>query len=162
MATKSLPGILLALITAAAIIPAALALEASPNSPCAPLCVDSRGLNQSDPSSFSTVGADIKCTDEDIQTTAQGEKFQQCVGCLQGSTYSGGGQNDQAWFVCMWRSIPVSRYMFAGGVLTWSSLSQQITCSILSTTASLATPMPPALSRAPASRPRRVVRLLIP
>ncbi|KAK2004495.1 LPXTG-domain-containing protein [Colletotrichum falcatum] len=75
------------------------ALQVTPNSPCASFCLDSNGLDISDPNSSNTKGKDITCTDGEYQTGAAGQKFQQCMSCLQDSSFVQGGENDQDWFL---------------------------------------------------------------
>ncbi|KGQ05927.1 hypothetical protein BBAD15_g8831 [Beauveria bassiana D1-5] len=74
------------------------ALQVTPDSPCASLCLDS----SSRPSNSSSVAkirdAEIICSNRDY-ASEQGQKFQRCMNCLQNSTYSQGSQNDQAWFI---------------------------------------------------------------
>ncbi|KJR83772.1 uncharacterized protein SPSK_00087 [Sporothrix schenckii 1099-18] len=77
---------------------AALAIQVTPNSPCASLCIDSAGLDTSDPNSSNTVNADIVCNDADFASKSAGKKWTACMGCLQNSTFSQGAESDQAWF----------------------------------------------------------------
>ncbi|OHE97771.1 LPXTG-domain-containing protein [Colletotrichum orchidophilum] len=89
-----------ALLLLAIIVPACVsALQVTPNSPCASFCLDSNGLDASDPNSSNTKGKDITCVDDDYQTEAAGQKYQQCLGCLQDSTFVQGNENDQDWFL---------------------------------------------------------------
>ncbi|WQF79792.1 hypothetical protein CDEST_04806 [Colletotrichum destructivum] len=82
------------------VVPAYIsALQVTPNSPCASFCLDSNGLDISDPNSSNTKGKDITCTDNKYQTEAAGQKFQQCMSCLQDSKFVQGGENDQDWFL---------------------------------------------------------------
>lgn len=71
------------------------ALQATPNSPCASLCLDSSassgGLNISED--------DILCSNREY-ASEKGQKFEGCMNCLQNSTYSQGSQSDQTWFMC--------------------------------------------------------------
>lgn len=76
----------------------ALAIQVTPNSPCAKLCIDDAALDVSDPASSTTVNADITCADADFNTTTAGTKWQSCLTCLQSSTFSQGAESDQAWF----------------------------------------------------------------
>ncbi|KAH9909632.1 hypothetical protein F4778DRAFT_7314 [Xylariomycetidae sp. FL2044] len=75
------------------------ALQVTPNSPCASFCVDSNGLDVSDPNSSTTTNDDITCYDSEYATSAAGQKFQQCMSCLQDSTFSQGSESDQLWFL---------------------------------------------------------------
>lgn len=78
----------------------ASALQVSPNSPCASVCVDSIDDDVSDPSSSTTTGSDITCQNDNYLVTPKGMKFKECMECLQGSTYSQGSESDQMWFLC--------------------------------------------------------------
>ena len=74
------------------------AIQVTPNSPCASLCIDSSTLDTADPGSSTTVGADIVCADADFASTAAGQKWTLCLSCLQTSTFAQGSESDQAWF----------------------------------------------------------------
>jgi hypothetical protein len=84
------------------------ALQVTPNSPCAAVCVDSNDLDFSDPNSSNTKNGDITCYDKDYATSSVGEKFDRCMSCLQDSSFSQGTENDQAWFLCKSKLIPLS------------------------------------------------------
>ncbi|EFQ27941.1 LPXTG-domain-containing protein [Colletotrichum graminicola] len=89
-----------ALVLLTIVVPAYVsALQVTPNSPCASFCLDSNGLDISDPNSSNTKGKDITCTDGEYQTGAAGQKFQQCMSCLQDSSLVQGTENDQDWFL---------------------------------------------------------------
>ncbi|OLN85013.1 hypothetical protein CCHL11_03930 [Colletotrichum chlorophyti] len=75
------------------------ALQATPDSPCASFCIDSGDLDHSDPNSSNTKGKDITCIDGKYQTEPAGQKFQQCLSCLQESAFAKGEENDQDWFL---------------------------------------------------------------
>lgn len=75
------------------------ALQVSPNSPCASVCIDSPDLDKSDPGASNIFGKDITCLDQDYGKPV-GQKFQTCLSCLQGSGFSQGGESDQDWFLC--------------------------------------------------------------
>ncbi|CAK7202374.1 hypothetical protein SEUCBS139899_005097 [Sporothrix eucalyptigena] len=80
------------------LIVSTLAIQVSPNSPCASLCIDNSSLDTSDPNSSTTTNADISCYDSDFVTSSAGQKWTSCMGCLQNSTFSQGDESDQAWF----------------------------------------------------------------
>ncbi|KAI1340924.1 hypothetical protein F5Y15DRAFT_36275 [Xylariaceae sp. FL0016] len=90
----------------AAVASCCTALQVTPNSPCASLCIDSSDLDLSDPNSSTTTSHDISCHDSDYSSTPTGQKFQSCMSCLQDSTFSQGSENDQLWFLCMCSRIP--------------------------------------------------------
>ncbi|KAL2068249.1 hypothetical protein VTL71DRAFT_16347 [Oculimacula yallundae] len=75
-----------------------LALQVSPNSACASVCIDDRSSDASDPNVSNTFGSDIVCKDEEYGSTSTGSKFQRCLNCLQGSSASSANENDQGWY----------------------------------------------------------------
>jgi len=93
--TRSTIGLLLA-----GFIARGLALQVTPDSPCAPLCIDKSDLDKSDPGASNTKGKDITCKDSDYLSKPAGQKFQKCMTCLQESKYSKGSETDQQWFFC--------------------------------------------------------------
>jgi hypothetical protein len=86
-------------VVAAIYVSSVDALQVTPNSPCAAVCLDSSTLDKSDPNSSNTKGSDMTCEDNLFGTTAKGHKFQECVTCLQESHFSQGTETDQAWFL---------------------------------------------------------------
>ncbi|KAI5865640.1 hypothetical protein GGS23DRAFT_436550 [Durotheca rogersii] len=74
-------------------------LQVTPNSPCASLCIDSTGLDVSDPNSSTTGNDDITCHDSQYSSMPTGQKFQRCMTCLQDSAFSQGSESDQTWFL---------------------------------------------------------------
>ncbi|KAH8166679.1 hypothetical protein CIB48_g1558 [Xylaria polymorpha] len=81
------------------LIPHAIALQVTPNSPCASFCIDSEGDDVSDPNSSTTTNKDITCYNSKYTTSLAGQKFQRCISCLQDSTFSQGSESDQLWFL---------------------------------------------------------------
>ncbi|ROT39203.1 hypothetical protein SODALDRAFT_398644 [Sodiomyces alkalinus F11] len=77
----------------------ASALQVTPNSPCASVCLDSKDLDSSDPDSSNTFSSDIACDDAEIRSTARGRKFQKCMTCLERSDFGDDQENDQTWFL---------------------------------------------------------------
>ncbi|KAF9881193.1 LPXTG-domain-containing protein [Colletotrichum karsti] len=87
-------------VLSTALVPSYVAgLQVTPDSPCASFCLDSNDLDYSDPKSSNTRNKDITCEDGEYQTENAGRKFQQCVSCLQDSSYVKGAENDQSWFL---------------------------------------------------------------
>ncbi|EEY14083.1 conserved hypothetical protein [Verticillium alfalfae VaMs.102] len=76
-----------------------LALQVTPNSPCAEFCLDSDDLDRSDPESSSTQTRQMTCDDSDYQSGTKGRKFQQCLTCLQESPFETTSERDQLWFL---------------------------------------------------------------
>ncbi|KAI1458490.1 hypothetical protein F4805DRAFT_140907 [Annulohypoxylon moriforme] len=77
----------------------AASLQVTPNSPCASLCIDSTGLDLSDPNSSTTNNSDITCYDSEYSNSPAGQKYQRCMSCLQGSAFAQGSESDQLWFL---------------------------------------------------------------
>jgi hypothetical protein len=77
-----------------------LALQVTPNSPCASICIDNPSADVSDPNTSNTYGSDIVCTDAEYANTAVGQKFEKCITCLQNSTANSTTESDQGWFLC--------------------------------------------------------------
>jgi hypothetical protein len=77
-----------------------VALQVSPNSPCAAACLDSADLDRSDPNSSNTRNSDISCEDADYTNESRGRKFKECMSCLQDSSFSRGAESDLSWFLC--------------------------------------------------------------
>ncbi|PNY23868.1 Uncharacterized protein TCAP_06191, partial [Tolypocladium capitatum] len=76
------------------------ALGFTPDSPCAAVCIDSPDPDHpSGPGSSDTRAADVVCEDEPLRSSPRGQKFQRCLGCLQGSAFAQGSESDQAWFL---------------------------------------------------------------
>lgn len=86
------------------------ALQVSPNSPCASVCLDNSNSDPSSPSSSNTYSSDISCNDADYNSTAVGKKFQACLSCLQTSTFSATPEVDQLWFIYNLRFTVDCRY----------------------------------------------------
>ncbi|KAI2463782.1 hypothetical protein F4781DRAFT_106394 [Annulohypoxylon bovei var. microspora] len=74
-------------------------LQVTPNSPCASSCIDSTGLDLSDPNSSTTSNSDITCYDSEYSSSPAGQKYQRCMRCLQDSTFAQGSESDQLWFL---------------------------------------------------------------
>lgn len=93
-------------------------LQVTPNSPCASTCIDSTTLDPSDPNSSNTRNADITCQDSHYGSSAASIKWQNCMSCLQNSTFAQGSENDQMWFLCM------SLYHILGTLILYLHLAQ--------------------------------------
>ncbi|KAK3403191.1 hypothetical protein B0T20DRAFT_486154 [Sordaria brevicollis] len=77
----------------------ASALQVTPNSPCASVCLDSPDLDRSDPNSSNTKNNDIVCKDGKVDNSPAGTKWKDCMTCLQTSTFSQDSETDQMWFL---------------------------------------------------------------
>lgn len=89
---------LLATLLAAYVATPAWALQVTPNSACASLCMDNAAADPSDPGASNTYGSDIVCNDYDYGS-AVGLKYQSCMNCLQNSSAETNTESDQAWFL---------------------------------------------------------------
>lgn len=90
----------LALLFALCVLPSAWALEVTPNSACARVCMDDAAQDASDPGLTNTYGSDIVCRDDEYSSTDTGQRFEDCLNCLQNSTVVESDESDQAWFLC--------------------------------------------------------------
>ena len=70
-------------------------LKVTPGSPCVALCSDVQ-----DPSHSATTEDEIACQDTSFNTTVIGERYKSCLKCLQNSTFTAAGGDDQKWFLC--------------------------------------------------------------
>ncbi|KAK7912028.1 hypothetical protein PG985_014509 [Apiospora marii] len=101
---------------------ASLALQVSPNSTCAALCLDQPEGNPLDPKASNTNYTDISCFDDEYSSSAKGLKFKNCVDCLRDSKDVGGGENDISWFLYNIRyAVDVCMYSFPGTTRNISS-----------------------------------------
>jgi len=96
MAGTSLGSVVLFLL----LLNVSSALQVTPNSPCASVCLDDPTRDASDPTASNTKASDVVCMDGAYSTTETGKKYEACVSCLQDSTAMGSGENDQEWFLC--------------------------------------------------------------
>jgi hypothetical protein len=87
-------------LLASYILPSARALQVTPNSACAQMCTDDPSPDVSNPSGANISGSDIICKDDDYPGSATGQRFENCINCLQNSTAVDAGESDQAWFLC--------------------------------------------------------------
>jgi hypothetical protein len=88
----------LVLLAIAIFTQAAFALQVTPGSSCAALCLP----NEEDPFNSAasvTNSTDIVCKDSDYTNAGEGIRFKQCLECLQKSSKQNGTETDVAWFV---------------------------------------------------------------
>lgn len=81
------------------------ALQVSPGSPCAAICLDQGSKNVTDPIASNTFSTDVVCQDNDYTNLEEGRKFKACNKCLQESSASTSAENDQSWFICKVQSV---------------------------------------------------------
>ncbi|OBT67161.1 hypothetical protein VE03_02682 [Pseudogymnoascus sp. 23342-1-I1] len=74
----------------------ASALRVTPNSPCTTVCVN--GGSTTDQTLSGTHDGDIVCNDDDY-TSEKGQQFEECLDCLQASSFGTDANNDQMWFI---------------------------------------------------------------
>ncbi|KAK7993496.1 MFS general substrate transporter [Apiospora arundinis] len=99
-----------------------VALQVSPNSTCAALCLDTPEGNPLDPKASNTNYTDISCFDDEYSSSAKGLKFKNCVECLRDSKDVGGGENDISWFLYNIRyAVDVCMFSFPGTTRNISS-----------------------------------------
>ena len=76
------------------------ALQVTPGSKCASVCLDQQDGNSLDPAASSNSPDDMVCKDVEFYSDANGLKFKSCVECLQNSEQVNGTENDISWFLC--------------------------------------------------------------
>lgn len=98
------------------------ALQVTPGSSCAAICLDDPEGDVQDPNASSTKPSDIVCNDQEYSTTASGIKFKNCVECLQESHAMSNAENDISWYLYNLRySVDVCLYGFPNASKTISS-----------------------------------------
>ena len=95
MASRILPTLLALLIS----LRPAHAIQVTPGSPCAALCIDDPSSDPFSPSSSSTNASDIVCQDSLYSNSDEGEKFKSCLECLQKSEKTNGTEADNYWML---------------------------------------------------------------
>ncbi|KAI1084263.1 hypothetical protein F5B20DRAFT_524202 [Whalleya microplaca] len=77
----------------------AFALQVTPGSTCAAVCLDNPESDPLDPRSSNTSPSDIICDDDGYDTDGTGIKYKNCINCLQKSNATSGSENDALWFL---------------------------------------------------------------
>lgn len=77
-----------------------VALQVTPGSSCANICLDNPESDPLSPASSTTSVTDITCNDDDYQSSSKGIKFKNCMECLQESASVNDAENDMLWFLC--------------------------------------------------------------
>lgn len=75
------------------------AIQVTPGSPCASVCLDSPDGGSARAAS-TTNSSDIVCDDVDYFSSSTGQKFKDCITCLQTSNAVSGEEDDVSWFLC--------------------------------------------------------------
>jgi hypothetical protein len=83
-----------------ALLQGTVALQVTPGSACAAVCLDTGRTDISDPAASNTFTTDVICKDSDFSETDVGRKYRDCLRCLQHSAASNHGETDQGWFIC--------------------------------------------------------------
>ncbi|KAF0331411.1 exo-alpha-sialidase / neuraminidase [Colletotrichum asianum] len=81
------------------LLTAILALEVTPGSDCAALCMGGQNGTTIEATTTGTNSSDIVCENDQYHTTGTGIKFKNCVSCLQKSEATKGASSDAAWFL---------------------------------------------------------------
>ncbi|KAK8116599.1 exo-alpha-sialidase neuraminidase protein [Apiospora kogelbergensis] len=90
-----------------------LALEVTPGSACAALCLNNPESDPLNPASSWTGPSDVTCSDDEYSTTSAGIKFKNCLDCLRDSRDAKNGETDMSWFLYNLRySVNVCLYGF--------------------------------------------------
>lgn len=110
-----LPLLLLFFVTAAR------ALEVTPNSPCASLCLNDNQANPNNGNNSWTIATDTVCDDWELAgptSTIKGRKWKDCLGCEKDSTATDAesNENEVYWFLCAFSLLkiftPLLLYIF--------------------------------------------------
>ncbi|KAK5631144.1 hypothetical protein RRF57_006859 [Xylaria bambusicola] len=75
------------------------ALQVTPGSSCAALCLDNPESDPLNPGSSNTTPKDISCTDDSYDNSVTGIKFKNCLDCLQKSNATTDTESDVSWFL---------------------------------------------------------------
>ncbi|KAI1813533.1 hypothetical protein GGS20DRAFT_473649 [Poronia punctata] len=75
------------------------ALQVTPGSSCAALCLDNPESDPLDPDSSNTKAHEITCTNDSYEKSSTGIKFKNCLDCLQNSNATSHDENDASWFL---------------------------------------------------------------
>ncbi|KAH8771997.1 hypothetical protein F5883DRAFT_415368 [Diaporthe sp. PMI_573] len=75
------------------------AIQVTPGSPCASVCLDSPDGDSMRAAASSTNSSDIVCDDVDYFSSTNGQKFKDCITCLQSSKATSGEEDDVSWFL---------------------------------------------------------------
>lgn len=95
-----------------AALPALRALEVTPGSSCASLCLNDGETDAYDPDSSSTNTTDISCSDADYSEEGTGIKFKSCIECLAKSTRVEDEESDLHWYLCKSSTNPNTRLSY--------------------------------------------------
>ncbi|KAI1340929.1 hypothetical protein F5Y15DRAFT_36511 [Xylariaceae sp. FL0016] len=91
----------------------ALALQVTPGSTCAAVCLDDSGSKPNDPNASNTAPSDVVCTDDEYNTSTTGIKYQNCLDCLRKSNATSQNETDASWFIYNVRyTVDVCMYGF--------------------------------------------------
>lgn len=82
------------------LLPSTTAIQVTPGSSCASVCLDSPDGDSTRAAASTTNSSDIVCNDVDYFSSSTGQKFKDCITCLQTSTAVSGEENDVSWFLC--------------------------------------------------------------
>ncbi|KAG6356977.1 hypothetical protein INS49_014853 [Diaporthe citri] len=75
------------------------AIQVTPGSSCASVCLDSSDGDPMRAAASTTNSSDIVCNDVDYFSSSTGQKFKDCITCLQTSNALSGEESDVSWFL---------------------------------------------------------------
>jgi hypothetical protein len=78
----------------------ATALQVTPGSSCAALCLEDPESDALDSTTSNTNPDEITCNDGDYESTPTGIKYKNCLDCLQKSNATREAEEDSSWFLC--------------------------------------------------------------
>ncbi|KAJ1329679.1 cell wall integrity and stress response component [Microdochium nivale] len=96
---RSLGTLLLLLLCLCTLHSHVAALQVSPGSPCAALCLNNPESDIQDPGSSHTDSSEVVCMNDEFSTKTAGIKYKNCMECLQASNATSRGESDSSWFI---------------------------------------------------------------
>lgn len=81
------------------LLPSTTAIQVTPGSSCASVCLDSPDGDSTRAAASTTNSSDIVCNDVDYFSSSTGQKFKDCITCLQTSNALNDEENDASWFL---------------------------------------------------------------
>ncbi|KAI0966631.1 hypothetical protein F4678DRAFT_448420 [Xylaria arbuscula] len=101
------------LLLSVCLLPDVTALQVTPGSACAALCLDNPESDPLSANSSNTAPGDITCTESSFDNSVTGIKFKNCLDCLQKSNATSESESDVSWFLYNIRySVDVCLFSF--------------------------------------------------
>lgn len=100
MAASLLDKMVLSWLPLLLLLSSTTAIQVTPGSPCTSVCLDSPDGDSARAAASTTNSSDIVCDDVDYFSSSTGQKFKDCITCLQTSNAVSGEEDDVSWFLC--------------------------------------------------------------